>query len=244
MGFARRLAANGINLIITARSEQKLHRLADELRSQHQINVDILCLDLTQPDSAQFLFDYTQQHRRHVDILINNAGFGKWTHFLHTSRDSYQQMLALNIQSLTQLTHLFLPEMVAQKKGIVVNVASTGAFQPLPYIAVYGASKSFVLNFTEAIAGEYQHAGVQFLALCPGNTSTNFAHTANADTSGMSVSSVTDVIDAACHALDRKKICCVPGTSNYLTAQLSRIMPRAYMITIVANMLKKRVQKI
>lgn len=240
-GFARVLAACGIDLVITARSEQSLQDLADELKALYDIEIDVVVLDLAQTDAPQKLFDHLQQHNKSIDILINNAGFGKWAKFLHQPLDSYRDMLNLNIQALVDLTYLFLPAMLTQNKGIVINLASTAAFQPLPYIAVYGASKSFVLNFSEALAGEYAGQGIKFLALCPGNTATNFAQTANADTTGMVVSTVEDVVRAAIRALDQNKLYCVPGKSNYFTAQLSRILPRSAMIKMVSNMLKKRV---
>jgi short-subunit dehydrogenase len=240
MGFAKHLAAHGIHLVITARSEPALQRLATELRHLHSVEVDVIAMDLSEPDAPQRLFE--QLHDKPVDILINNAGFGKWANFLEESPANYHNMLSLNVQSLVALTQLFVPGMLQQRKGIVINVASTAAFQPLPYIAVYGASKAFVLHFTEAIAGEYPGQGVQFLALCPGNTATNFAQVANADTSGMGVSSVDDVVHAAIRALDNNKRYCVPGTGNYWTAQLSRFMTRSGMVKMVANMLKQRVQ--
>lgn len=241
MGFARTLAAQGINLIITARSESILQSLAHELSAKHDIEIDVIILDLAQAGAAEKLFENIQQMNKSIDILINNAGFGKWANFLQESLGSYQAMLNLNIQTLVDLSYLFLPAMLKQQKGIVINLASTAAFQPLPYIAVYAASKSFVLNFSEALAGEYAGQGIKFLALCPGNTATNFAQTANADTTGMAVSTVEEVVDAAIRALNQDKLYCVPGSNNYITAQLSRILPRAAMIKLVSNMLKKRV---
>lgn len=243
MGFARALASHGIHLIITARSEQMLQDLADELKTKYQIDVDVIVLDLTESLATKNLMEQVQKLNKTVDILINNAGFGKWTEFLTEPLQSYQQMLTLNMNVLVDLTYLFLPAMLAQKKGVIINVASTAAFQPLPYIAVYGASKTFVLNFTEAVAGEYSNSGVKFLALCPGNTATNFAQVANADTQGMAVSTVDDVVNAAKCALDHNKLYCVPGTGNYFVAQLSRIMPRASMVKMTRNMLQKRVIK-
>lgn len=152
-------------------------------------------------------------------------------------------MLALNINSLVTLTYLLLPAMLEKKQGLIINVASIAAFQPLPYIAIYGASKTFVLNFTEAIAGENLDSGVKFLALCPGNTATNFAQVANADTDGMPVSTVETVVDAAIRALGRNQLYCIPGKRNYFSAQFARIIPRFIMLKIVENMFRKRVVK-
>ncbi|KAA8731616.1 SDR family oxidoreductase [Acinetobacter qingfengensis] len=242
MGFARILASYGIHLVITARSEQSLQHLAAELKAKYEVEIDVLVLDLTLAGAAQKLFNDIQHLNKSIDILINNAGFGKWANFLNESLESYHDMLNLNIHALVDLSYLFLPAMLARKKGVVINLASTAAFQPLPYIAIYAASKSFVLNFTDALAGEYSGQGIKFLALCPGNTTTNFAQTANADTTGMSASTVQEVVQAAIQALDQNKLYCVPGINNYLTAQLSRILPRSMMVKLTSNMLKKRVK--
>ena len=239
--YAQEFASLGIHLILTARSEQKLNDLADELRKKYNVNVEVIVLDLAQPNSAQSLFDEVQARKLTVDILINNAGFGKWTKFLDQSVATYQEMITLNISSVTSLCYLFLPHMLANKKGIMINISSTGAFQPLPYIAVYGASKSYVLQFTEALAGEYSSSGVKFLAVCPGNTETNFTQVANADTSGMKSSTVDDVVSATVAALDKNKPTLVVGCSNYLTSQLPRILSRKKMINLVEGMLRTRV---
>ncbi|CAI3136550.1 Oxidoreductase UcpA [Acinetobacter calcoaceticus] len=239
--YAQKLASLGINLILTARSEQKLNDLADELRKKCNVTVEVIVLDLAQPNSAQTLFDQVQARKLSVEILINNAGFGKWTKFLDQSVATYQEMITLNISSVTSLCYLFLPHMLGNKKGIMINISSTGAFQPLPYIAVYGASKSYVLQFTEALAGEYASSGVKFLAVCPGNTETNFTQVANADTSGMKSSTVDDVVSATVAALDKNKPTLVVGCSNYLTSQLPRILSRKKMINLVEGMLRTRV---
>ncbi|WP_202743142.1 SDR family NAD(P)-dependent oxidoreductase [Acinetobacter calcoaceticus] len=239
--YAQKLASLGINLILTARSEQKLNDLADELRKKYNVTVEVIVLDLAQPNSAQTLFDEVQARKLSVEILINNAGFGKWTKFLDQSVATYQEMITLNISSVTSLCYLFLSHMLANKKGIMINISSTGAFQPLPYIAVYGASKSYVLQFTEALAGEYASSGVKFLAVCPGNTETNFTQVANADTSGMKSSTVDDVVSATVAALDKNKPTLVVGCSNYLTSQLPRILSRKKMINLVEGMLRTRV---
>lgn len=238
--YAQKFASLGVHLILTARSEQKLNDLADELRKKYNVNVEVIVLDLAQPNSAQDLFDEIQARNLSVEILINNAGFGKWTKFLDQSVSTYQEMITLNISSVTSLCYLFLPHMLSNK-GIMINISSTGAFQPLPYIAVYGASKSYVLQFTEALAGEYASSGVKFLAVCPGNTETNFTQVANADTSGMKSSTVEDVVSATVKALDKNKATVVVGCSNYLTSQLPRILSRQKMINLVEGMLKTRV---
>ena len=241
MAYAKKLASLGLHLVLTARSEQALQNLAHALRTSHPINVEVIVLDLAQLGAAQELFETLQTKKIQIDCLINNAGFGKWTAFAEQSIAIYHEMMILNMLSLTTLCHLFLPHMIENKRGIIINIASTGAFQPLPYIAVYGATKSFVLNFSEALAGEYADSGIRCLAVCPGNTATNFTQVAQADTQGMPSSSVDDVVNATLHALDQHKSTVIVGIKNYWIAQLTRFLPRQQVIQIVKNTLQKRV---
>ncbi len=127
------------------------------------------------------IFEEVEKRALSVDILINNAGFGKWVSFLSQEVAIYQNMIQLNIASLVTLTHLFLPKMLEKKAGGVINLASIAAFFPCPYISVYGATKAFVLSFTEALAAEYSESGLTIMALCPGNTETGFQKTAEVD---------------------------------------------------------------
>ena len=239
--FACNLARRGANLILTARSVAKLEQIAEDLKKQYSTSIQVFPADLSYLDAPQQLFDEIHASGSSVDVLINNAGFGKWAHFLAEEISTYQRMLSVNINALVSLTYLCLPDMLSRGKGGVINVASTAAFQPVPYIAVYSASKSFVLNFTEALAGEYTENGLRFLALCPGNTATNFVAVANADTSGMSFASPEEVVKAALGAFLQKRSYHVPGIANYLTSLLPRILPRSTAIKIVANMFRHRI---
>lgn len=239
--FAHYLASLGANLILTARSEGKLNQIADDLKKKYATLVHIFPADLSNTDAPQQIFDQAKSAGLTVDVLINNAGFGKWAHFLAEDIETYQRMLSVNINAVVHLTYLFIPSMLARGKGGVINVASTASFQPVPYIAVYSASKSFVLNFTEALSGEYRENGLRFLALCPGNTATNFMAVANADTSGMPFAVPEDVVKSAINAFIQKRGYHIPGVANYLTSLLPRILPRAAAIKIVANMFKGRV---
>ena len=239
--FAYNLAGRGARLILTARSSDKLQKIADDLRKLYSTSVQVFPADLCNVDAPQQLFSEINACGSSVDMLVNNAGFGKWAGFLAEDVATYQAMLSVNIHALVTLTHLFLPYMLSRGKGGVINVASTAAFQPVPYIAVYSASKAFVLNFTEALAGEYKGKGLRFLALCPGNTATNFFTVANADTSGMSSATPEVVVEAALKAYQRKRIYLVPGIANYLTSLLPRFLSRSVTTTIVAHMFKHRV---
>jgi uncharacterized protein len=242
--FAHILAKKGCNLILTARSEDKLAHIAADLQKKYHVSVRVFPADLTSPDAPRQLIEKIKASGLSVDILVNNAGFGKWAHFLGESVDTYAQMLALNIDALVRLTYLCAPDMLAKKDGGVINVASTAAFQPIPYQAVYAASKTFVLSFTEALAGEYREQGVRFLALCPGFTATNFMATANANTAGASFATPEDVAEAGLTAFEKGKDYLVHGRANYLISLLPRVLSRTTITNIVAGMFKDKVRRL
>ncbi len=239
--LAHSLARRGANLIITARSEGRLNLLANELREKYKSDICVIPLDLTAPDAPQQIFEKIKENQRSVDLLLNNAGFGKWTDFHYESLETYERMLSLNINALVKLTYLCLPEMLKSKSGGVINVSSTAAFQPIPYQAVYAASKAFVLSFTEALAGEYKEDGVRFMALCPGNTETNFMTTANANAEGMPFDTPEVVAENGLKAFEKGKNCYVQGRTNYINSLLPRVLPRDAVIRIVAGMFRNRV---
>lgn len=240
--FARALAQRGTALILTARSKAKLEQLADELRERYQITVHVFPKDLSLAQAPLELFEEIQKNRLTVDILINNAGFGRWTDFLGERMDGYEQMVALNINALVRLTHLCLPAMLARRSGGVINVASTAAFQPISFLAIYAASKAFVLNFTEALAGEYRGKGIQVLALCPGPTDTNFSSVARANTPDTHSATAAEVAEAGLAAFVNGRSCLVHGRRNYLTSLLPRMLPRAMVIGIVVRMFRSKVK--
>lgn len=241
--FAYLLAQKGVNLILTARSENKLSEISEDLQSKYDINVSYIVADLTGPNASQKIFDELQHKKISVDLLINNAGVGKWTNFLDQSLASYQEMIQLNISSLVTLSQLFLPNMLKHKNGGIINIASTGALQPCPYIAVYCASKSFVLNFSESLHGEYFDKGVTVTAICPGNTQTNFQETANANTEGMDYETPEEVAKQSIQALINRKNNQIIGFGNKMQALIPRLFPRKMVINIVKNMMNKKVNK-
>ena len=238
--FARNLANRGANLILTARSEDKLRQIAKELSEKHAIQIDVLPGDLSHPDTPQQLWAQVQSASLSVDVLINNAGVGKCGPFLDYDYRSYQDMLNLNIKALVGLTHLFLPEMLKKGDGGVINVASTAAFQPIPYLSTYSATKAFVLGFSESLWGEYRERGVTVLALCPGNTSTNFAEAANADVTRMTRAETPEtVVEAGLKAFLKGRNYVIPGRRvNYLLANLSRLLPRRRVLGITSDIFK------
>ena len=173
--LARIHAKRGGNLVLVARSQDKLKQLADELRAQYDgIQITVIAQDLTMPQAAQSVFAQTEQLGIQVDILINNAGFGGHGRFFERELAKEQQMIQLNITALTELTHLYLQGMVARRRGKILNVSSTASFMPGPLQAVYYATKAYVTSFSQAVAEEVREFGITVTALCPGAVATDF----------------------------------------------------------------------
>lgn len=240
--FAYSLARRGANLILTARTAVRLEEIAREIETLHQVDVQVIPADLSLAESPQHIMDTISARALSVDILINSAGFGKWAEFLGERLETYDSMLALNIDALTRLTYLCLPGMRERGGGGVINVASAAAFQPMPYFAVYAASKAYVLSFTEALAGEYRKTGIRFMALCPGSTATNFGQVANDKSEGTSFSSPEAVAESALRAFAKGKISHIPGLGNFLLASLSRVLSRKMVVKVVERKFRHQVE--
>jgi short-subunit dehydrogenase len=238
--FVYELAGRGMNLIITARSETKLKILAEKIPLMYHVKVLVIPGDLSKKETAENMMSEIAAAGLSVDLLVNNAGFGKWGNFLDEEVKTYEEMIELNINSLIKLSHLALPGMLKKGSGGIINVASTGAFQPCPYIAVYCASKTFVLSFSESLYGEYEKQGISVLALCPGNTSTGFQEIAGANTAGMRADTPEIVVQQGVEALLRNESYKIVGLTNYFQSFLPRILPRKSIIWIVGNMMKQR----
>ncbi|MDO3409460.1 SDR family oxidoreductase [Saccharibacillus sp. CPCC 101409] len=234
--FAEELARKGCSLILAARSVDKLEELAARLRFEHGVNAAAIPVDLSQSGAAERLWAEVRQKELRVDILINNAGFGTLSRFDRIDASRIVQEIQLNIVSLTELTHRFMQPMLLQQSGLVINVASMTAFQPTPYMAVYGATKSYVLSFTEALWAENQGSGVQFLALCPGETKSSFHQVSGSDDLKGKRMEPVDVVRAAFQAVDRKRHYRIAGRSNYWTGQLPRLFPRRLIVHYAARL--------
>ena len=238
--FAESLARRGANLIITARSVDKLEALAASLRSSAKVSVDVIGNDLGEPGSAARLMQEIKSRGLAVDVLINNAGFGTWGKFLDQDPATYNNMLQLNITSLVELTQLCLPDMLSKGSGGIINVGSTASYVPVPYAATYSASKAFVLYFSEALYGEYKDKGVTVTCLCPGNTASNFATVASGDgslvnTTGRSPDEVADIgLDAFLEGEPS-----VLADKSKAVALMPRFLPRKRVIKIVGDTWKK-----
>lgn len=241
--FAKALATAGAHLILVARSEEKLRTLADQLASQHAIRAEVIVADLSRAGVARMVFEETQQRGLTVDILINNAGFGTYGQFDTLDTEREQQEILLNVATLVELTHFFLPLMVERHQGAIINVASLAAYQPTPYMAVYGATKAFVLSFTEALWGEYQGQGVRILALSPGETATEFFKALGDDrysTPAGNAERPEKVVQVGLRALAQGRPSVISGRQNALSAHLLRFFPRRMVVRVITQFIKQR----
>ena len=241
--FARKLAARGRNVLLVARSEEKLITLCNELGRSNNIRAQYVALDLSEPESAAQLFAEATKRGLSVDMLINNAGFGSMGEFSKLDLARELNMIDLNIKSLVELTHRFLQPMIERKQGEIINVASTAAFQPVPYMATYAATKAFVLSFSEALWEENRSYGIKVLALCPGVTDTNFFEAARGHKPPARVSQTPEeVVDTALRGLAQGKSHIISGWTNFLMTQSERLAPRS-LITRVAGRMMRSQQK-
>lgn len=244
-GFARRLAAEGHNLVLVARSEKALHELCDELMLKYEIWAHYVVLDLAEPNADLTLFAETQRHNIEIDCLINNAGFGSSGDFAKLNVDRELQMIELNIAALVAITHAYLKPMRERKRGTIVNVSSAAGFQPIPFMATYAATKAFVTSFSEAIAEENRPYGIQVLALCPGSTQTNFfaASRIERPIQVKGQQTVEDVVETAMRAMKSGRTKVVSGFANKLGALLGRYVPSFISRRVVASALRPRFQR-
>ena len=243
--FARRLAAKGHNLVLVARSEDKLRALGDELQKKHQITAEYVAVDLTEPDADKLLFDETEKNAIEVDWLINNAGFGSMGDFAKLDLEHELGMVDLNISALVALTHRYLAGMRERRRGTVINVSSAAGFQPIPFMATYAATKAFVTSFSEAIAEENRPYGVQVLALCPGSTETNFHAAAGMDRAMgfKGQETVEDVVDTAMKAVAAGRTKVVSGWTNWLVASGVNFLPNSLITRVMGKGMRGRFQK-
>lgn len=236
--LANIFAEKGNNLVLVARSESKLQVLKESLEEQYGVSVVIIIKDLTEPGAVDYIFQTTEAKDIIVDYLINNAGFGEYGVFHKNEWQKEKAMIDLNITALTYLTKLYLKKMVSRDSGRIMNVASTAAFQPGPLMAVYYATKAYVLHFSEAIANELKGTKVTVTALCPGATESNFSAVANMKESklfkGQNLPSSRKVAEYGYNAMMKGKTVAIQGFKNKLLAFSVRFAPRS----IVASLTK------
>jgi short-subunit dehydrogenase len=230
--FARQLAAHGQDLVLVARSEDRLQALAGELAEQHGVAAHVIAADLARPGAGESVFAETERRGLEIDLLVNNAGFSRAGAFAELPLNVQADMVRLNVNALVDLTRLYLPAMCRRGCGGVINVASTAGFQPVPRMAVYGATKAFVLSFSEAVAAEVEGDGVRVMALCPGATGTEFWATAGiwAERTGR-MPTPDEVVAAGLRAFERGRWSYVPGFFNQVvTFFSSRVLPRRLVV--------------
>ncbi len=241
--LAKCFAADGCRLILVARNTAALEALAEELRLEHKIEVRALTADLRLAETPQRIFAALTGAGIVVDVLVNNAGFGTHGEFVETPLDRQIDMVQVNVTALTDLTGLFLPGLIQRRRGGVLNVASTAAFQPGPRMAVYYATKAFVVSFGEAIAEEVNGTGVTVTTICPGPTRTNFGRVANFRGSDSLLRGAMTAEAVAAHghrAFRRGRVLVISGLQNRLPALIVKFLPRILVRKIVKRLITVR----
>ena len=233
--FANQLNEFGAKLIITARNEKKLNELAENYQGATVIPGDLS--DKTFPFQ---LYNEIQSKGLDVDILINNAGFGSIGKLLKADLETYERMVQVNITALTQLSHLFISDMVEKGNGGIINVASVAAFQPVPYMNVYSATKAYVKSFSLALHEEYKDKGIVVTAVCPGYTKTNFQNAANMSSDAVGIKMLPeDVVRQSLIAHKNGKNLVTNGVINKIMAHSNRFLPSFLTLTVTRNLMRK-----
>ena len=242
--FARKLAARGRNVLLVARSEDKLITMCNELGRVSGVRAHYLAMDLLQPETPAQLFEETQRRELVVDMLVNNAGFGSMDEFVKLDIARELEMIDLNVKSLVELTHRFLKPMRERKQGTIINVASTAGFQGVPYMATYAATKAFILSFSEALWEENREHGVHVMALCPGVTDTNFFAASHMDRPALrTIQTPEEVVDAALRGLRRHKPTVISGWTNWFAVEAERLVPRSFVTRIAGKALRSQMEE-
>jgi uncharacterized protein len=239
--LARELAVQGTHLVLTARRKERLERLAQDLAAKHKIQTELIVADLTQPTERQKIFAFTQANGIEIELLINNAGFGAYGELFAVETQRLLEMVEVNCAAVVHLTRLYLPEMLKRKRGYVMIVASTAAFQGVPYLATYAATKGFDLLFAEGLARETWPYGIRVCALCPGSTESEFQEVAGQ--TGVAASmrrreSAEKVARTGLRALAAGKHYVISGLGNYLGAHSQRLVPRGVVTYFAGKMFK------
>jgi short-subunit dehydrogenase len=242
--FAMALAARGANLILVARRTDRLAALASQIESSTKSKVTTITLDLSTPSSPSELVKVLAEKNATIDVLINNAGFGTNLRLQNQDLSRIRQEIGLNVATLTELTASYLPQMIARDSGIIINIASTAAYQAVPGMSVYGATKAYVLSFTEALWGELRGTNVLALAVSPGATATEFFEVATGSAvtgSGANMAPATDVVQGAMVELDKPHPApsIIIGSRNRMMASATKFVARKRVIALVASMFLK-----
>lgn len=238
--FADALAARGYDLALAARSGDALAHIAARVRAHGGGRAEVIVADLQDAAGPDFVAREAAGRLGQVDLLINNAGYGAHGRFETIDAPREVGQIRLNIEALVVLTNRFAPAMLARGSGGIINVASTASFQPVPYMAVYGATKAFVLSFSEALTEEFRGRGVRVLALCPGPTRTQFFATAGDGAQFGRIRSPQQVVRTALRAYDRGASYAIDGSANRLLALSQRAFPRTLVARVAGVMMKPK----
>lgn len=242
--FARILARENFDLVLTARNKKALTELKARLMAEYEVKVEIIAKDLASVSSVQDIYDQLKKENIVIDVLINNAGLGDFGFFHEMDWRKQEEIINVNITALTRFCHLFGKDMVARRRGKILNVASTAAFQPGPLQAVYYASKAFVVSFSEAIGNEFKDAGVSVTTLCPGPTATEFHKRAGMKRSklfsSIKIAPARDVAWYGYQAMMKGKAIAIPGLRNWFLAFATRFAPRGIVVKAVRRMQEER----
>ena len=236
--FARQLARRGADLVLVARRADRLKDLADELTRAHGVTVHVVARDLGQPDAGRMLHAELESRGIHATGLVNNAGFGSHNALTEEDPDRLQSMIALNVSALVDLSRAYIGPLKSADTGILINVASLLGFQPTPYLGVYGATKAFVLSFTESLWEENRGTGLRVLAVCPGATKTEFYDAAGSETADYGAKRVTPehVVRMALDTLDRRSAPPSVITNGRPIALAGKILPRRLIVRFMGRM--------
>jgi len=238
---AKELAAGGTNLVLTARRRDRLVGLAAELSAKHGVRTLVSVADLAQPLGPQQIFSFTEEKNIAIDLLVNNAGFGAYGEFHKVPLERLTQMTQVNVTAVVQMTHLYLPGMIARGSGDILIVASTAAFQAVPYISTYAATKTFDLHFAEGLAEEVRHYSVRVCALCPGSTETEFFQVAGQRNHTRRAPETPEkVARVGLAALAAGKTSVISGFTNWIGAETVRLVPRQMVARIAGGMFRPK----
>lgn len=237
--YARALAAQGYDLLLVARDQDRLEQLARDLEQVHSVKVWRESLDLSKPNASSTLHRLAQTYRPHVSLLINNAGFGMYGVFADMPLTTIQDMLQVHIHVTTESTRLFLPDMMKQRKGGIINVASVAGFFPIPYMAEYAATKAFIISFSEAVGMEARGSGVTLQVCCPGYTETDFHQTAcHRPRHILAPQSPREVVRRSLNALKGNKTLVTIGWPGAAAYGLSLFMPKQWLMRLTSRLIR------
>jgi uncharacterized protein len=238
VAFARELALGGTKLVLTARRKDRLDALAKELAATCKVQAEVFPADLADPNAPENIFAFTQEKGIEIDLLINNAGFGHYGEFPSVEKQKLLDMVQVNCSAVVNLTHLYLPGMIARRRGDVLILASTASFQAVPYISTYAATKAFDLLFAEGLAEEMKPHGIRVCALCPGSTESEFHAVSGQEKFKHKAETAEKVAHTGLQALAAGKSYVISGLGNYLGAHGERLVPRRFVTKVAAGMFK------